>query len=158
MAKKKKKKQRKIYDSEYISYVERGYSAAVFITRDVVDSIDTTGKWIEILDTESDKNKWDQWDFKSIMVEIFPRKINPVYPKNSDIDEKHYITWKTAQKDIAAQRLENYVGEKFKILPKLVKVAKTIKSRVTDSEFGIKEKVTVVGHEWQYHILSVKRL
>ena len=32
------------YDSEYISYVEHGDSAAVFIVRDLVKNIDTSGE------------------------------------------------------------------------------------------------------------------
>ena len=37
------------HDAEYISYIESGESAAVFIVRDIVNSIDTTGKWIDVI-------------------------------------------------------------------------------------------------------------
>lgn len=37
------------YDSNYISYIESGESAAVFIVRDIVNSIDTNGKWIDVI-------------------------------------------------------------------------------------------------------------
>ncbi len=32
------------HDAEYISYIESGESAAVFIVRDICNSIDTKGK------------------------------------------------------------------------------------------------------------------
>lgn len=56
------KNPRVIYPPEYISYIEHGDSAAVFIVRDVVKSINTRGKWIDVLDTESDKNYAGRWD------------------------------------------------------------------------------------------------
>ena len=37
------------HDTEYISYIESGESAAVFIVRDIVNSIDTSGKWIDVI-------------------------------------------------------------------------------------------------------------
>ena len=39
------------YDSAYISYVANGDSAAVFIARDIVRSIDTSGMWIDVIST-----------------------------------------------------------------------------------------------------------
>lgn len=71
------------YDPEYISYVEHGDSAAVFIVRDVVEAIDTRGKWIDVLETLGEKNYDFRWDFKWIRVEIFPRKTRPKYPKGA---------------------------------------------------------------------------
>ena len=81
------------YDSEYISYVETGESVAVFITRDIANSIDTKGKWADVFSTKGDKNDADQWDFTEIVIEIFPRKKKPVYPEYaSDEDKKiHYL-------------------------------------------------------------------
>ena len=38
------------YDAEYISYIESGESAAVVVARDIVKSINTTWKWIDIVD------------------------------------------------------------------------------------------------------------
>ena len=67
-------------DPEYISYLQNGDSAAVFIVRDIVKSVNTSG------------------------IELFPRKIKPVYPEYSSIADKKYITWKTANEDISKQR------------------------------------------------------
>ena len=55
---------KKKYDAEYISYVESGESAAVFVVRDIVKTIDTTGKWIDILDLVGYKNRDGRWDFE----------------------------------------------------------------------------------------------
>ncbi|MBR0061509.1 MAG: hypothetical protein IJP68_08515, partial [Selenomonadaceae bacterium] len=52
------------YDAEYISYVEHGESAAVFITRDIVKSIKTKGKWIDVLSIDGDKIAFDFFDDK----------------------------------------------------------------------------------------------
>lgn len=43
------------HDSAYTSYVEHGDSAAVFIVRDVVRSIDTSGMWIDVISTSGYK-------------------------------------------------------------------------------------------------------
>lgn len=120
------------YDAEYIRYVEHGESAAVFITRDIVKSIKTQGKWIDVLNIDGDKIKtvfFDDkgreridfsWDFKSFTVELFPRKTQPVYPAYASDEEKKYITWQTAHADIANLRAKGYIGVKFEIFPKLV--------------------------------------
>lgn len=126
---------KKKYDAAYISYVESGESAAVFIVRDIVRSIDTTGKWIDVLSLEGCENKDRRWDFKYIDVELFPRKRHPKYPANASEEDKKYITWKTANEDIACQRSHGYKGPKFRVYPKLVKRTK-----------------------WDYDILAIKRL
>ena len=46
------------YDSAYISYVANGDSAAVFIARDIVRSIDTSGMWIDVISTSGYKNEY----------------------------------------------------------------------------------------------------
>lgn len=163
------------YDAAYISYVETGESAAVFITRDIVNSIDTKGKWVDVLSTKGDKNDDDQWDFKEITVEIFPRKKNPMYPEYASEEEKKYITWKTAHADIAEQRKAGRKGVKFKITPKLVNKNKgkykTIErvwnktfERYVPREWGISSSCEIrkcrvpVKPKWEYHILALKRL
>ena len=37
------------HDAEYISYVESGEAAAVFIVRDLVRSIETKDKWVDVI-------------------------------------------------------------------------------------------------------------
>ena len=101
------------YSPEYISYLANGDSAAVFITRDIVKSINTKDKWIDVVELQGQKN-WDcKWDFKRIVVEIFPRKIKPIYPKNATLEMKKYITWETAQRDIREQRSKGIKGVQY---------------------------------------------
>ena len=112
--------------------------------RDVVKSINTGGKWIDILeDTDAEKNKAGRWDFKKIVVEIFPRKIQPaykIYPENAtqieklriDIDNK-YLTWKTAHEDVANQRRAGFVCAKFEVQTKLVN-KNYVKFKIVDGE------------------------
>ena len=136
------------YSAEYISYVEHGESAAVFITRDIVNSINTNGKWVDVIALDGDKKRinveidvheineygqkflldhhkddqnWiDRWDFKSFTVELFPRKTRPDYSNCITEEDFKYVTWETAHRDIRDQRDKGYVGPKFKIYPRLI--------------------------------------
>ena len=132
---------KKKYDAAYISYLELGESAAVFVVRDIVKVIDTTGKWIDVLDLVGYKNQGGQWDFEYFTVELFPRKTQPKYPAWASEEGKKYITWQTAHADIDWQRWQGYRGARFKIYPKLVNRNKG------------KNKP-----KWDYDILSIKRL
>ena len=133
---------KKKYDAEYISYVESGESAAVFIARDIAVSIDTSGMWIDVLNHEGNKNKNGRWDFRYFEIELFPRKHNPIYPEYASEEDKKYITWKTAHEDITEQRRCGYRGTRFGIKPKLVN----------------RNKDNSCEPKWEYTILSVNRL
>ena len=69
------------HDSEYISYIESGESAAVFIVRDIVNSIDTKGKWVDVisLNTYYKRGAGDRMAFNWIIVELIPRIMKPKY-------------------------------------------------------------------------------
>ncbi len=168
-------KQNKIkYDSKYISYVENGDSAAVFIVRDIVKPIDTSGMWIDILNTSGFKNEYDQWDFSSITIELFPRKIKPVYPEDASTEIKKYITWKTADDDINIQRKNGYKGKRFVICPKLVnknqgktktvekiwnkKFRQYVPKDWANADCEIHKKQIPLKPKWQYDIISIKKL
>ena len=127
------------YDAEYISYIESGESAAVFVARDIVRSINTTGKWIDIVDLKDRRKYEGRWDFDYFIIELFPRKRSPKYPAGMDDEGKKYITWQTAQTAISEQRTEGYKGTRFKICPKLVNRNK-----------GKNKKP-----KWDYDILSI---
>ena len=163
------------YDSEYISYVQNGDSAAVFIVRDIVKSVNTSGMWIDILSTSGDKNEYGKWDFSSITIELFPRKIKPVYPEYSSIDDKKYITWKTANEDISKQRKKGDKGKRFVICLKLVnknqgktKIVEKIwnkkferyvpKDWARSADCEIHKKKIPVKPKWEYYIISIKKL
>lgn len=163
------------YDSAYISYVTNGDSAAVFIVRDIVRSIDTSGMWIDVLNTSGYKNKDGKWDFSSITVELFPRKTRPIYPEYASTEDKKYITWKTANEDIVKQRSHGYKGQKFTICPKLVNKnqgkTRTIekiwnkkfnqyvpKHWARSSDCEVHKEQVPLKPVWEYHIIKIKRL
>lgn len=162
------------YSPEYIRYLASGESAAVFITRDIVKSINTNGKWIDVVEMENRKNYSGEWDFKKIVVEIFPRKTHPVYPPKASLDIKRYITWETAHKDIEKQRAQGVKGIKFIIIPKLVNLNEN-KYKEVDALWDIKLQQFVdrkwknypceirkqriyLEPKWDYKILSIKKL
>lgn len=163
------------YDSAYISHVVNGDSAAVFIVRDIVRSIDTFGMWIDVINTSGYKNKFGKWDFSSITIELFPRKIKPIYSQYASTEYKKYITWKTANEDIVKQRTQGYRGKKFTICLKLVNKnqgkTKTIE-KVWNKKFGqyvpkhwarssdceVHKKEVPMEPAWKYYIISIKRL
>lgn len=106
------------YSPEYISYVEHGDSAIVFITRDIVNAINTRGKWVDVVDSKGRKvfSDYDDedgygWDFEWFIVELFPRQTRPVYPEYASDSVKKYITWETANKDIEKWKRKGYKGE-----------------------------------------------
>ena len=67
------------YDPEYISYIDSGESEAVFIVRDIVNSIDTKGKWIDVISLNKyyKRGAGYRMAFNWIIVELFPRKMQP---------------------------------------------------------------------------------
>lgn len=169
-------KQNKIkYDEEYISYVKNGDSAAVFIIRDIVRDIDTSGMWIDVISTSGDKNEYDKWDFESIKIGLFPRKTKPIYPKGASKEDKKYITWKTATEDIKKQKQQGYRDKKFMVYVELVNKneGKTkIEKKIWHKKFGkyvheswegnpdceVHGKKVPIEPAWEYKILSIKKL
>ena len=165
------------YDAEYISYIEHGESAAVFITRDIVKSIKTKGKWIDVLTVDGQMNDYGRWDFKSFSVELFPRKTQPVYPEWASDEEIRYITWQTAHADIANLRSKGYIGVKFEIFPKLVNLNRgkfrteqaiwnkafngwvpNFPEKYFTSSCEWRERKVPLKPKWDYHILKIRRL
>jgi hypothetical protein len=145
----KEKYDKKKYSAEYISYVENGESAAVYITRDIVDAIDTKGQWIDIIQSKGDKNVDRRWDFEWFTIELFPRINQPDYPSGASEDDKKYITWQTAHKDIENLRAVGFKGQKYKIWPKLVCNKKKCVGRDGKKKIEIK---------WDYYIEKIKIL
>ena len=170
-------KEKMEHDAEYISYIEHGESAAVFITRDIVKSIKTKGKWIDVLSVNGRENDYGRWDFKSFSVELFPRKTQPVYLADASEKEKKYITWQTAHADIANLRQKGYKGIKFEIFPKLVNLNKgkyeiiqgiwnksfncwvpNIPEKYFTSSCEYRERKVSIEPKWNYYILKIRRL
>jgi hypothetical protein len=130
------------YDAAYISYVENGESAAVFITRDIAQEVPTDKRWIDVISLDGYKRSDGRWVFNMFTVEMFPRKLRPKYPDNISDEDKKYTTWKTAHEDIENQRRNGVKGTKYSIWPKLVD---------RNQAKGKKPK-------WEYEIVEAKRL
>lgn len=156
------------HDTEYISYIESGESAAVFIVRDIVNSIDTKGKWVDVisLNTYYKRGAGDRMAFNWIIVELFPRKMQPKYDKN-DSAHNRYLTWVTAHEDIAKQRQAGFHGEKYLVLCNLYNKNKnkftthTIIARKYWEPMEAYRPMEVknpVDPEWEYRIQAVKRV
>ena len=156
------------HDSEYISYIESGESAAVFIVRDIVNSIDTKGKWVDVisLNTYYKRGSGDRMAFNWIIVELFPRKMQPKYDKN-DSAHNRYLTWVTAHEDIAKQRQAGFHGEKYLVLCNLYNKNKnkftthTIIARKYWEPMEAYRPMDVkdpVDPEWEYRIQAVKKV
>ena len=156
------------HDTEYISYIEGGESAAVFIVRDIVNSIDTKGKWVDVisLNTYYKRGAGDRMAFNWIIVELFPRKMQPKYDKN-DSAHNRYLTWVTAHEDIAKQRQAGFHGEKYLVLCNLYNKNKnkftthTIIARKYWEPMEAYRPMEVkdpVDPEWEYRIQAVKKV
>ena len=156
------------HDTEYISYIESGESAAVFIVRDIVNSIDTKGKWVDVisLNTYYKRGTGDRRAFNWIIVELFPRKMQPKYDKN-DSAHNRYLTWVTAHEDIAKQRQAGFHGEKYLVFCNLYNKNKnkftthTIIARKywePMEAYRSMEVKDAVDPEWEYRIQVVKKV
>lgn len=153
------------YDADYISYVESGESAAVFVVRDIVKQIDTTGMWIDVISisTYDKKGTAGRKAFRWIVVELFPRKMTPKYvradPYDPDYDPDYnkYLTWCTAQIDIEKQRQSGFHGEKYLVLSNLYNKNKNkfITVRTINDKIQIREPIFP---EWKYRIQAVKKV
>ena len=168
------KKEKIKYDSKYIAYVESGESAAVFVARDIAKDLDTRGKWIDIISIDGHKNSDEVWVFKTIKIELFPRKTNPVYPENASEEDKKYITWQAAHKDIDFQRSQGYKGPRFELKVNTVNLNKG-KFKMVDkcynktfhryvplqwnnSSCEIRHVKQTLKPYWKYFVNSVKRI
>lgn len=156
------------HDAEYISYIESGESAAVFIFRDIVNSIATTGKWIDVisLNTYYKKGAGDRKAFNWIIVELFPRKMNPKYD-GRDTDYNRYLTWLTAHEDIAKQRQAGVYGEKYLVLCNLYNknknkyATRTIIARKYWEPMDAYRPMEIkdpVAPDWEYRIQAVRKV
>lgn len=156
------------HDAEYISYIESGESAAVFIVRDIVNSIDTKGKWVDVisLNTYYKRGTNNQMAFNWIIVELFPRKIQPKYDGN-DSAYNRYLTWVTAHDDIAKQRQAGFHGEKYLVLCHLYNKNKnkftkrTIIARKYWEPMEAYRPMVVkdpIDPKWEYRIQTVKKV
>lgn len=106
---------------KYYHYLETKSeeAAIVFIVQNLVDSLDTKKKWIDVVDFDTYGSRVGKMAFNYIIVELFERKIHPKYPKGADAKLKKAITWKTAHEDMMNQRSNGIKGTLFLITCKL---------------------------------------
>lgn len=160
------------YDDEYIRYIKSGKSAAVFIMRDIDNSINTANKWIDVIELRTFYLHGER-AFYYFIVELFDRKIKPSYSEYPNLDKK-YITWKTANQDIEEQREKGVKGPKYLVLShlynenkgkyKTVKAVwnKTFNQWVPDAWFTpsceYRMKRVYEKPKWKYRVLNVKKV
>lgn len=163
-------------DSDYISYVSSGESAAVYIVRDIASDVNTEGMWIDIIsfNTYQKRGAEERWAFNWIIAELFPRKLIPEYiDESSGYGERYireynrYLTWSTAHKDINRQRRRGYNGPMYLVLCDLVNVnsnkfkVRTIYAKKywePQEAYRNMEIKEPVEPEWTYKIREVKKV
>ena len=97
-------------DKNYLDYIDSGESAAVYIVKNIVKSLDTKNMWVDVVSLSTYcKRGSGNIAFNWIIVELFPRKIKPKY--DTDPDYNRYLTWLTAHEDIEKQRDSGFHGE-----------------------------------------------
>ena len=103
----------------YNSYLETDEAEIVFLTKSVFSEIDTKAKWIDVLahgdlinryNHYGEENEQEVTAFTFAIIELFPRKIRPHYPKDASTRMKRAITWNAAHADIRNQRKEGIRG------------------------------------------------
>ena len=105
-------------DKDYLDYIDSGESAAVYIVKNIVKSLDTKNMWVDVVSMNTYyKRGSGNIAFNWIIVELFPRKIKPKY--DTDPDYNRYLTWLTAHEAIEKQRDSGFHGEKFLVLCEL---------------------------------------
>jgi hypothetical protein len=139
--------------------------------------------WVDVVDLSASK-KNDQFEFNYIIVEIFKRKIKPLYPAKDEFDRFDYtetckyITWETANRDIQEQKSKKIIGPKYLVLCTLINRNKgkwIIEDAVWNKTFQrwvnkdwimtpacvVKKRKRYVPPEkndWYYQINAVKKL
>ena len=156
------------HDTEYIRYIESGESAAVFVVRDLVNSINTSDMWVDVisLSTYHKRGAGNSHAFNWIIVELFPRKMIPKYVGKDSAYNK-YLTWLTAHEDIEEQRRAGFHGEKYLVLCDLFDknknkfITRTIIAKKYWEPIEAYRPMEVkdpIPPEWEYRIRAVRKV
>lgn len=163
----------KIVLEQYFNYLKSEEATIVFITKNLIDRLNTKKKWIDVVDFDTYGSKGDKIALNYMIVELFVRKIYPKYPKGADVKLKKAITWKTAHDDIANQRFSGVRGTKYLITCHLFN--KNRGKKVTrllsywNEEYGGfdytgRVPTTTISREfdkkpdWQYRITGIRKI
>lgn len=109
------KNKNELLKEEYHLYLRSDEAAAVYFVKNLVNGIDTEGKWIDVINEERYPDVNDKPVFKNVVIELFERKIKPKYPKDADVMLTRAITWEAAHKDINEQRSHGIHGPVFEV-------------------------------------------
>lgn len=155
---------------KYREYAMTDEAAAVYFVRDVVNDINTRGKWIDVIFTDRYAVEFDEKPaFKKVIVELFDRKIKPQYPKNAHQELIRAITWETSHRDIDEQKLKGIVGPQFEISGLFLNNdKKNFKNQIFENwlykfnqfyKYDSKRmSKAVMIHRWEYKIAGIKEL
>ena len=153
-------------DKDYLDYIDSGESAAVYIVKNIVKSLDTKNMWVDVVSINTYyKRGSGNIAFNWIVVELFPRKIKPKY--DTDPDYNRYLTWLTAHEDIEKQRDSGFHGEKFLVLCDLYDKNKNkftthtvIAKKYWEpmEAYRPMEIKNPVDPEWEYRVRAVKKV
>ena len=153
-------------DKDYLDYIDSGESAAVYIVKNIVKSLDTKNMWVDVVSINTYyKRGSGNIAFNWIVVELFPRKIKPKY--DTDPDYNRYLTWLTAHEDIEKQRDSGFHGEKFLVLCDLYDKNKNkftthtvIAKKYWEpmEAYRPMEIKNPVDPEWEYRVRAVKTI
>ena len=153
-------------NKNYLDYIDSGESAAVYIVRNIVKSLDTKNMWVDVVSLSTYcKRGSGNIAFNWIIVELFPRKIKPKY--DTDPDYNRYLTWLTAHEDIEKQRDSGFHGEKFLVLCDLYDKNKNkftthtvIAKKYWEpmEAYRPMEIKNPVDPEWEYRVRAVKKV
>ena len=122
--------------------------------------------YIISLSTYVKKGAEDRHAFNWIIAELFPRKMTPEYDSR-DAEYNKYLTWITANEDIANQREAGFCGEKYLVLCNLFNknknkfVFRTITAKKywePQSAYRQMEIKEPVAPDWEYRIQAVKKV
>ena len=62
---------------EYGDYLKTEEATIVFIVKNLVNSLDTRKKWIDVVDIDTYESRSNKYAFNYFVVELFDRKIHP---------------------------------------------------------------------------------
>ncbi len=113
---------RELLLKEYEKYNKSEESFIVSLIKIHAKNLDTTTKWIHVV--EYDCWRWidEKPCFNYIIIELFNRMIKPKYPANADSSLRRAITWEVCHEDIDKQKALGIKGPLFLVTCSLIDV------------------------------------
>lgn len=110
------------YSDDEIAKKRHIDSRAKFIVRDSISNsiINTSGKWIAVDLSDDVYDSFYSTCSNYFEAELFDKKMEPEYKEYMSEEEKHELTYNTAEDDIAKQRKKGISGPRYGITYKRV--------------------------------------